>query len=916
MNFKSTAAFFGLLLGMLFLFGLMVETKKSKVEDSLLMPTLAALPDVNIDSVIVKRGNDEYQFTQTDKDVWSLRQSGIKPSIKVETFQVRKIIDQIKSARKNDEAGQSNDPVRYELSPPKGTITLKGKSKDGKEKTWTMFLGKESADKAFVYANTSDRPDRVFAVSRSAVDSMLFANANRFRSTRVFETIESEVQEVDLREGMKEVELKRGDDTTWRFVKPPLGFADYDSIPPPAKDNILGKDKALAKPSEVSVKALLAAVLSMRVDGEEDFMPMSDINLANFGLEDGKEHLRIEVRRKKGFDAKARDAKEETVSETLLIGMRVKDKNQVFARMAGDEGVFKLNAKLLDPVEKAVADPGSLRSTDVAFFDIKKVDALILKYGKEETKIWSVGDKQKLQMQTGTEKPVKAGDKAVHSLLEALEGKHEIQKFYDDADGKKIDGELGLDAPVVEATVYVDGLDKEGKEKSDKDKEGESKKDEKKETKKDEGPIFKKDAKPVVVLSFGKTDKDLVSVKRVLADGTVSRFAVPKSLLEKVSPPEGTLAFLDPALPSYVGDDVAGLKLQRGSQTIDLTKGKGENAFRWYFKEATPNANPSQADLQKASMTVHALSMLQAKKWLRKIAAGEDLDKYGLKNPALTATLQIKKDRLQPAAAAGVSVLASGPVPWAGLLASSTVIAARALDPGDSVVLKIGKETDQEKDKPGYFAQHTGSDLLFLVGADLLKQLRDIDLRDRGGVVHGEAYLATGLIGLVAAEPQAGWLLTSPIASGQIQSFDPAKVKEAKFAVRTPQELRLFAFTRDAKEKTWQDKTGLQEFTLDGERVTSLLKELAELKTDRFVSLDGQKPEHKLGAKDFTVKIDLLFDDGRTLTVTVGAAFERLGYFANSSAWPDAVFLVPAAKVEPLRQGVGYFAKDRVAAAQ
>src|SRR5262249_45137868 len=154
MNFKSTAAFFGLLLGMLFLFGFMVAAKKTRVEESLLMPTLAAQPDVTIDSITVKRGNDEYQFTQTEKDVWTLRQSGVKPAIKVETFQVRKIIDQIKSARKNDEAGQSNDPVRYELSPPKATITLKGTTKDKKEKTWTMYLGKESADKAFVYANT------------------------------------------------------------------------------------------------------------------------------------------------------------------------------------------------------------------------------------------------------------------------------------------------------------------------------------------------------------------------------------------------------------------------------------------------------------------------------------------------------------------------------------------------------------------------------------------------------------------------------------------------------------------------------------------------------------------------------------------------------------------------------------------
>src|SRR5262249_6578768 len=166
MNFRSTAVFFGLLLGMLWLFGYMVSAKKDKAEESLLMPTLASQPDIEINGITVKRGNEEYQFTQSEKDVWTLRQSGVKPVIKVESFQVRKIIDQVKSARKNQEAGQSNDPVRYELSPPRETVTLAGKTKDGKEKTWTMNLGKESADKAFVYVNTSDWPKRVLAVSR------------------------------------------------------------------------------------------------------------------------------------------------------------------------------------------------------------------------------------------------------------------------------------------------------------------------------------------------------------------------------------------------------------------------------------------------------------------------------------------------------------------------------------------------------------------------------------------------------------------------------------------------------------------------------------------------------------------------------------------------------------------------------
>src|SRR5262249_1019902 len=152
-----------------------------------------------------------------------------------------------------------------------------------------------------------------------------------------------------------------------------------------------------------------------------------------------------------------------------------------------------------------------LRSTDVSFFDAKKVDALILKYGKEETKIWSGGDAKGLQMQTGSQKPVKASDKAVQGLLETLHGKREIKKFYDDADAAKLDKELGFDEPAAQITVYIDGLDKDAKPKEAKEKDDKEKKDQAA----SEGPVFKKDVKPAVVLTFGKSESDGVNVKRV-----------------------------------------------------------------------------------------------------------------------------------------------------------------------------------------------------------------------------------------------------------------------------------------------------------------------------------------------------------------------------------------------------------------
>ena len=59
----------------------------------------------------------------------------------------------------------------------------------------------------------------------------------------------------------------------------------------------------------------------------------------------------------------------------------------------------------------------------------------------------------------------------------------------------------------------------------------------------------------------------------------------------------------------------------------------------------------------------------------------------------------------------------------------------------------------------------------------------------------------------------------------------------------------------------------------------------------------------------------MTFEDKSTITLTVSAAFFPAGYFAASSAWPDAVFFLPAATVDPWLQGAAYFGKERPTAA-
>src|SRR5262249_29834832 len=137
-------------------------------------------------------------------------------------------------------------------------------------------------------------------------------------------------------------------------------------------------------------------------------------------------------------------------------------------------------------------------------------------------------------------------------------------------------------------------------------------------------------------------------------------------------------------------------------------------------------------------------------------------------------------------------------------------------------------------------------------------------------------------------------------------------VKAVKLTVLTRVEERTMSFLYKAKDKSWSDISGLSKFNLDGEKVNELVKWLAGLQAERFVSLTGGPREEQKLTKDASLKIDIVLEDGRTLKLAVGAAVAN-GYYAHTNAWADAVFLLPAAKIESLLEGPAYFAKPRVA---
>ncbi len=468
MNFRITTFFFALLLTMLWVFGLMIAHKKSEGTQGAIM---TSLKDAKIDKIVFKKSEKSTElpsivFEQKD-DTWYLLEDGRKT--KVEGFQIKKIIDEIKNAKPED-ADLTKDPSFYGMNAPELVVALKG-TLDDKPEEWTFTIGKGSPDKsALLYVGSSDQPGKVFAVSKKNLESLFIENPHFLRSKRLFDFSENAVTELLAKQADKELDLKRGESGRWDFVKPALGFAGFDSAEP--------EDKKKGPSEAGGVKGLLASIITVRVENDTDFVSLSKPPAA-YGLESGKEEtLRLEIR-------SSEPQKKEETKEILLVGKKVRDHKGpgefYYARLDGDDGVFELNAKYIDPIEAAVKDPGKLRSLDIAAFDPKSVDAIVIKQGTDEVKLL-LPEKRDIPehkfmppldpswlMIVGSDKKTekeKANDKAVQALIEQVLGKNAIVKFHDaagEAERKKQEAEWGLNPPVAEIAVYVNAIEK-GKE--------------------------------------------------------------------------------------------------------------------------------------------------------------------------------------------------------------------------------------------------------------------------------------------------------------------------------------------------------------------------------------------------------------------------------------------------------------------
>jgi Domain of unknown function (DUF4340) len=851
MNFKTTYILFGLLAGVLVVFGLtQLLGVQSPKDDSVwvfnsLNDRKNPISSSDIESVEIEHSSAQPQkliFSRNDQG-WQLQE----PKVRVDGYAVDRVIDQVKGARKEQKADVTSDLKQFGLDAPRTIVTLK---KKGEDKEWKLNIGNESEGSEFekvVYVTTSERPHEPMAVKRSELDTV-FKDLNSFRSKSLLADSAFDITYLSAHEPKHDpVVLEKNSEGHWRFQKPDYGEADYDG-------ELTGTAVTTGDRPITGVRDLLQGVADIKVDTDKDFGPtdVADAKLAEMGLEPGKEKLKLEVKHTAGFGAD----KKEPVEAALYIGNKADDKGEkLYARLENEHSVEMVPAKKVEAVLKALEKPAALRNRDLVQVESSKVDAIDIKVANDTPiKLRQTGTLSSWKLyDAGKARDTDGG--AVQSLLSALTTKREVKDF---PEASKTDAALGLDKPTAVVSLWVEGIKKDEKkdeakdekkdeakdEKKDEAKEGkkdekkdDKKADAKKEEKKDPNAEPKlKEEKPTVRLVFGKKDKDLVYVRRE-AGKDVIRLAVPASLLDKVS--EDRLAYLDRRLPAFGSQsDVTKIVLTRGGQTFEMDRVKDDkNPNPWKMVQPKEMAGRS-AESTKVDRLLSTLSGLQAEKIVAEKTTPADLDRYGLAAPAVKVVLTVTKSDKKT----------------------------------EDHTYLFGKEA---ADKSRLYAKQSDRDVVFEVQKSVIDSLEG-DVRD-------------------------------PV----VVRFDLNKLRGMKLVGW--QEVIGSPFTLELERtgaQSWKSRLPV-DFKVDSAKAEALASSLTGLHADRFLGKVPIKPEYRLeinrGGLDLTLTVE---GEKEPITITIGGEADPGSYYARSNKLPGEVFVVGKGLLEQVKNRPAYLKQE------
>jgi hypothetical protein len=606
MNFKTTYILFGILIGFLVLFGLMIAVKRPSDDLGYVFPSFhnekEPVDTTEIVKVEIDRKGEDKLVLEKGKQGWQLH----SPRVRLESNPVASLIREVTQARREENTDVTSNLRLWGLEDPRTTVTLR--KADGR--SWWLKLGKESKEKdGVVYVNSSDRPKEVLAVKRSSLAAVVNFHFDRVWSRKLLHADPFTTQRVALqgpKKGgkAKQVILKKLPKGGFGFVKPPYGTVEME-----ASTFILGDKPPKQSPG---VRGLLTAIDNLQAESLVE--PLGRVNLKKYGVEDGANGLRITV-----TDAgEGGDEDNKTTAKTLLIGKKVPKKRskeaEYYARLLPERVVVRVPAKGLDTVQSILADQGEqLRSLKLTQIEPSAADAIEIRNGSKVILLRRSGNNWKLKTDvTGVQK---ASDVEVQKLLADLKANHQIKQFLD----RKTDAELGLNNSRTSIAIWTGGL----------------KEDRSARKKPDYFPALKKGSRPAVKLVFGNTAREQVYVKRVVGK-EANRVAVPADLLKKID--QSTLTYLDRNLTPFTVSQVTRMVLERRGRTFEVEK----KDKVWKLLNPKSSAATSNTDAANVNHLLTALVKMTVTKWVKVKPTKADRESFGLDKPPVRVVLTVK----------------------------------------------------------------------------------------------------------------------------------------------------------------------------------------------------------------------------------------------------------------------------------
>jgi hypothetical protein len=871
MNFKTTYILFGVLGGMLGLIALAVWLAPSEKDSSkYVFPSLHGRDSVKtdeIDIVEIERAKPKKETLVFERDPNTKKWRLGKPNrLRVDNFLVDRLVKEVFDASKYELADLSSDLREWDLDPPLSVVTIK----KGIDQEWKLNLGRQREGQAVVYVTSSDRPKEPMAVKRSELEQ-LFKNVIDFRSKDLLTESALNIQSVMLQKAKgTPVALEKKAERRWRFTEPATyGLADYESEGTGTTAELGG------------VHGLLDGIEKIRVESDADFVDDNATDLVKYGLEEGKpDFLRIEISQRIG-NLLGGDEKQQPVIDALLIGKKIESKEEQKPEKKDGKDKKddkKQEVKKEDKKKEKEKEKEEEKKEEKYYARLESETAVVKVPAKSlETVLKVINDPAALRnrdlvQDDQLEWRTDAIDiQNASGLVKLRKPKSTWEVFAGSAKGKNADdqaiqGAGGL-ISILKAKRQVEFPEplKETDLAFDKPQAVVSlwldgiQKEEKKDEKKDGKPGEKKDEKK-------EEKKEADTEPKLKTDKPTVRLTFGKKDKWK----DKDIVYV--RREAEDGKDIVGVP----ASILEKVDQKPLAYFERIIPAFSESGDATKLVIERGGQTFEAEKEKKDEKsetvWkLKKPAdlAGRSADAFTVSG-IIRDLRRLKPDKLEMEKASDSELEKFG-------LKSPKIKATVTVQDKDKKtedwVYLFGKE-----EKAGVYAKQAKQDLVFLVQPNLAKELQR-DLLD----------------------------LT-------VFHFDPAKVKAVKMEgwKKAPATLQLER--KDAK--SWTVKAPA-DFNLDDETVNALLADLANLRAERFVAVkSGPKPEHELGNKERALQIEMnLEGEKNPLTLIIGKLDEKeKGYYAQSSALPGDVFLLPQFLFEKRLGDIKSFSKTPPAA--